>query len=165
LPRLPGQYLDKETNLHYNYFRDYDSGLGRYVQSDPLGLKGGLNTYAYVGSTPLIFIDPWGEQRLWRRYNPRHMQELQRNLPEYIIEQGGKVATGPEEYGVVVGKYLCKATGGKVSSGFDACSLGGPLGGGCGIFLGADGSVGAHQDCIDACRNYIKKACNPNCPP
>ncbi len=40
--RFPGQYFDRETNLHYNYFRDYDSQTGRYVQADPIGLAGGL---------------------------------------------------------------------------------------------------------------------------
>jgi RHS repeat-associated protein len=38
--RFPGQYYDKETRLHYNYFRDYDRATGRYIQSDPIGLRG-----------------------------------------------------------------------------------------------------------------------------
>jgi RHS repeat-associated protein len=58
--RLPRQYADKETNLHYNYFRDYDPSIGRYGESDPIGLRGGLNTYAYVGNRPLRLVDPLG---------------------------------------------------------------------------------------------------------
>jgi RHS repeat-associated protein len=57
--RLPGQYFDKETNLHYNYFRDYEAATGRYVQSDPIGLDGGVNVYVYP-MNPLIDTDFFG---------------------------------------------------------------------------------------------------------
>ena len=57
--RFPGQYFDKETNLHYNYFRDYEPGIGRYIQSDPIGLEGGVITYTYAFD-PLTQIDPLG---------------------------------------------------------------------------------------------------------
>jgi RHS repeat-associated protein len=58
--RFAGQYFDEETGLHYNYFRDYDPKTGRYVQSDPIGLAGGLNTYLYANANPLSYIDPLG---------------------------------------------------------------------------------------------------------
>ena len=58
--RFPGQYEDQETGMHYNYFRDYDPETSRYITSDPIGLKGGVNTYAYVGGDPLGNIDTLG---------------------------------------------------------------------------------------------------------
>jgi RHS repeat-associated protein len=59
--RFPGQQFDLETNLNYNYFRDYDPSVGRYTTSDPIGLVGGsASTYGYVGGDPLRLIDPLG---------------------------------------------------------------------------------------------------------
>jgi len=58
--RRPGQWLDHESGLFYNYFRYYDPSLGRYITSDPIGQAGGFNTYAYVLNNPLYWIDPLG---------------------------------------------------------------------------------------------------------
>jgi len=93
--RFPGQYFDAETNLHYNYFRDYDPSLGRYVQSDPLGIFGIIdefgiaifksmdaNLYLYVLANPINYIDLDGE-RYYRTpgYN-RDLHEVLENLDD-----------------------------------------------------------------------------------
>jgi RHS repeat-associated protein len=61
---FPGQHFDEASGLHYNYFRDYEPSIGRYVESDPIGLVAGLNTYAYVGGAPLSSVDPRGESAI-----------------------------------------------------------------------------------------------------
>lgn len=58
--RFPGQRYDAVSGVNYNYFRDYEPGIGRYVQSDLIGLAGGVSTYAYVNGNPVNLIDPLG---------------------------------------------------------------------------------------------------------
>ena len=55
--RFPGQYADLEAGVYQNWWRDYEPTLGRYLQSDPIGLAGGLNTYSYVWQSPANYID------------------------------------------------------------------------------------------------------------
>ncbi len=59
-PRFPRQLYDSETGLYYNYHRNYSPQTGSYTQSDPIGLAGGINTYAYVNGNPVNEIDPKG---------------------------------------------------------------------------------------------------------
>ncbi|MDQ1211386.1 RHS repeat-associated protein [Pantoea anthophila] len=60
--RMQGQYLDRETGLHYNLFRHYDPDSGRFTQQDPIGLAGGINLYQYAPNA-LGWVDPWGLSR------------------------------------------------------------------------------------------------------
>ena len=59
--RFPGQYFNSETALNQNWNRDYDPTIGRYIESDPIGLSGGLNTYDYVLGNPIILKDRNGK--------------------------------------------------------------------------------------------------------
>ena len=68
--RLPGQRYDKETGLHYNYFRDYDPSIGGYKQSDLIGLYAGLNTYAYGEGSPVEWTDFFGLCMIQVRFKP-----------------------------------------------------------------------------------------------
>lgn len=62
--KFPGQYYDKETGLHYNYFRDYNPETGRYIEADSIGIIDGMNhLFVYVENDPVNWIDPWGDKK------------------------------------------------------------------------------------------------------
>lgn len=74
--RFPGQYYDQEDGLNYNYYRDYEPGTGRYVESDPLGLTAGISTYLYAHAQPLNSSDRFGLQELAGSKQDENYQNL-----------------------------------------------------------------------------------------
>lgn len=68
--RFQGQYLDRETGLHYNLYRFYDPDIGKFISGDPIGLRGGINLYAYAPN-PLSWIDPLGLKCSHSAKNPK----------------------------------------------------------------------------------------------
>src|SRR5262245_22028354 len=80
----------------YNYFRDYDPQLGRYVQSDPIGLEGGLNTYLYANANPLRFIDLFGLDGLVADHGAlRHFNDAGEGVGYYRYTTSREGVTDP----------------------------------------------------------------------
>jgi RHS repeat-associated protein len=131
--RFQGQYFDAETGLHYNTFRYYDPGCGRFISPDPINIEGGLNLYQYAPNAA-NWIDPWGwachpnktagtrrEQRLGRKLDARFgKQNVLRE--RYLLDANGKIVrdgTGRRIDFVVVGR---NASGKKVGTAVEVTS-------------------------------------------
>jgi RHS repeat-associated protein len=91
--RFAGQYFDEETELHYNYFRYYDPEVGRYLKADPIGLRGGINVFAYGLNNPINLVDILGlESSIYptledRREEIRRQAERDYEYTKYINDQ------------------------------------------------------------------------------
>ncbi|WP_455894233.1 RHS repeat domain-containing protein, partial [Pseudomonas palmensis] len=75
--RFQGQYHDRETGLHYNRYRYYDPGIGRFVGQDPISYAGGLNLYVYAPS-PVNWTDPFGLAK--HNPNSQHCIDLRNKI-------------------------------------------------------------------------------------
>ncbi len=115
---FPGQYHDAESNLWHNGFRDYEPTIGRYLQSDPIGLAGGISTYAYVDANPLLYVDEFGltkggrqnisTEGFNRRSDPKEVERAMKDAKRLgqkgrynslrgllkVIKRGGSMAEG-----------------------------------------------------------------------
>lgn len=142
--RLPGQYFDAETGNHYNFFRDYSSSTGRYMQSDPIGLAGGLATYQYAKGNPVVFLDPFGLSALTIRYQDGAEVKIDNPNGSSLIEQLTKSANGS------ISKFAISGHG----DNWTQC-IAPDTGEGCPVYLDSDLDIRENHEKIENIRDLL----------
>ncbi len=100
---FPGQYWDSEKGSWYNHHRDYDANLGRYLQSDPLGLVAGVNTYGYVSHNPLRAVDPSG---LVEDYDNGGFSGFVHGLFQGLVADGAQTGQAALGNAYIIGPFI-----------------------------------------------------------
>lgn len=132
---FPGQYHDAETGLSFNGFRYYDRERGAYTQVDPLGLRGGLNPYVYVGANPIAYIDPFG---LWCIG-----ADAKNAITGAAGAIAGTAATGNVHPAALIGMGIIGAGAGYYLGDMGSGAVGGAVAGGAATRSGSGALVGA----------------------
>ncbi|WP_071932431.1 RHS repeat-associated core domain-containing protein [Candidatus Thiodiazotropha endoloripes] len=133
--RFPGQYYDQESGYYQNSLRDYNPLNGRYLESDPIGLKGGLNRYAYALLSPVNQFDPyglysWGDaETAWAHYcdgtqTPWSTSFGSINWGESINNIKNKIESIGAQSGCVKGKRFINLTHSGQTDGADKYIIG-----------------------------------------
>jgi RHS repeat-associated protein len=174
--RFAGQRYDQASGLYYNYFRDYDPSTGRYAQSDPIGLNGGISTYGYVGGNPLTGFDSFGlkdysecETRLelfnvWRNLNPRDgfFGRIYNSIPSLRLLRAldGHIGGGTFDYKVKEEYEMEALTFNIHGKKYNAPQFGNFAAGYAGVYFGAGGYSGVraggifYDNFIDGAGNW-----------